>query len=208
MIGKKFGRWTVIELFGKNGKASTLAYKCKCTCGNEKVVNGAKLRTGESRSCGCLKAETQTAHGDSAKGKRLYHIWENMKQRCTNPSNSNYSRYGGRGISICKEWLNSYVAFKEWALQNGYSDTLTLDRINNNGNYCPENCRWATKAMQDQNKRQSVMIDVGGVKKCATEWAREFGIRPGTVLSRIHYGWSTDKLFSPVQHRGRKNDCT
>lgn len=200
MVGKQFGRWTVVEAVGRKGKSNALAYMCKCSCGTVKVVNGQKLRNGESRSCGCLKTEMHTTHGDSANGSRLYRIWENMKQRCTNPCNSNYHRYGGRGISICEEWLNSYTAFKAWAMQNGYRDSLTLDRIDNDSNYCPDNCRWATRAMQDQNKRQSVIIKIGSVKKCATAWAREYGLKPGTVRSRIHYGWSTDKLFSPTQH--------
>lgn len=202
MIGKRFGRWTVVELVGMVGKSTALAYRCRCSCGTEKIVNGQKLRNGESQSCGCFKTEMHTTHGDAGKGKRLYHIWENMKQRCTNPENDNYCRYGGRGIKICDEWLKSYESFKTWALTNGYSDRLTLDRIDNNGNYCPENCRWATRAMQDQNKRQSIILEIDGVKKCATAWAREFGIKPETVLARIRYGWSKDKLFMPVQQKG------
>jgi hypothetical protein len=199
MIGRRFGRWTVIECAGKVGKASALAYRCKCDCGTVKVVNGNKLRIGESMSCGCLKLEIHRKHCET--GTRLYHIWENMKQRCTNPANTNFRNYGGRGIAICGEWLESFEVFREWAMANGYNDTLTIDRVDVNGNYCPENCRWATREIQSCNKRQAHIIAINGEKKSVTEWAKEKGIAPSTIFARIKYGWNESELLNPVQKR-------
>ncbi len=158
LTGKRFGRLTVIEKSeSKNGFASWL---CECDCGEKCVVCGRALRIGKTKSCGCLRRETtaKTRKKHGKKNSRLYRIWTAMKARCTNPQNKRYIHYGGRGIKVCSEWMNSFEAFYEWAMENGYKPDAkrgecTIDRINNDGDYCPANCRWATTAEQNQNKR-------------------------------------------------------
>lgn len=161
LTGQKFGRLLVISL---NSKSKHSKWNCICDCGNEKVVYGDKLKYGSSISCGCYRTEriknAVTKHGQS--GKRLYKIWIDMRNRCKNPLCRDFHYYGGRGIKVCDEWLNSYNAFRNWSYSNGYKDDLTIDRIDLNGDYSPNNCKWATRKEQLNNTRRTVFVKYNG----------------------------------------------
>lgn len=192
LTGQKFGRLTVIRHIYVQ-KRPYSRWLCKCDCGNEVIVLTADLNRGHSRSCGCATRERlierNTVHGCSKES--LYNVWKDMRQRCCNKNSTYYNRYGGRGIKICEEW-NDYKKFREWALNNGYAENLTLDRIDVNGDYCPENCRWADWEMQQNNRTSNHRITVNGETHTIAEWARINGINPGTIMSRIGYGWSEE----------------
>lgn len=198
LIGQRFGRWTVIEKadFYRN-KGKKVVWRCKCECGNEGYVTTDKLRDGRSQSCGCRikdrAKETHFKHGDS--NSRLYNIWTHMKSRCYRKSDAAYLNYGGRGITVCEEWISDYDNFKNWALSNGYVDTLTIDRIDVNGNYTPENCRWATPKEQACNRRNNVYLEVDGEKHLLTEWSKIVGISVSTISQRLRLGWSDEKAI-------------
>ncbi len=158
MIGQRFGRLTVIaEGERPNGKG-VKHWICQCDCGNiTRPVSGSSLRLGRTKSCGCIHREG-LARRNTTHGKyhtRLHGIWNGMKQRCNNPNNHKYKDYGGRGISVCVEWEDDFGAFYEWSMSNGYAEGLSVDRIDNDGNYCPGNCRWATATEQRHNRRDS-----------------------------------------------------
>ena len=196
LTNHRFGRLFVVKKHGHKGKA--VAWLCKCDCGEEVVVRGNDLRRGVTQSCGCLHnevfAERSTRHG--LHGTRLYNIWGLMVQRCYNKETPCYDDYGGRGIDICPEWRESFQAFYEWSMGNGYRENLTIDRIDNDKGYFPGNCRWVTRKAQANNTRRNHYITYNGETHTLAEWAEALGFHPNTLGSRIYRGWSVDKALT------------
>lgn len=194
---KRYGRLTVIELAGRDSRGKVM-WKCQCDCGNTTVVRADCLRDGNTASCGCLQKERMrdwaTTHGGS--GTRLHTIWLGMRSRCFCHSDHAYHNYGARGITICDEWRDSFEAFRDWALANGYRDDLTIDRIDNDGNYCPENCRWETKKQQSNNERKNRWITHNGEKHTIAQWSELTGINPETLRGRLNKGWSAERALT------------
>ena len=208
LTGQRFGRWTVICRAGIDDAGKNSTWLCRCDCGNEKIVSKVSLKNGSSKSCGCYNSELSkqrikvlhVQHRDEyPKIDRLYSIWRKMRNRCLNPLNSEFKNYGGRGIDICSEWDNFYE-FQEWALNAGYGPTLTLDRIDVNGDYGPENCRWVSIRRQQRNKRKTIYLTLDDVRKPMADWAEEIGISWRTLHSRYMRGWSDKRILTtPVQ---------
>ena len=193
LTGLRFGRLTVTELSERTGKNGERYWKCECDCGSTKDVSASALLSGYSKSCGCLKKEL--LQNSRSKNKRLYQVWQDMKQRCYNPKNKYYRRYGGRGISVCEEWLKEYEPFYQWAISNGYEKGLQLDRTDNDGNYCPENCRWATPKQNSNNRSCIVFITYAGETHTRTEWAEITGIPLGTIKKRYKNGKTPEEIL-------------
>ena len=210
LIGQKFNRLLVIEKIGSN-KNKQIEWLCKCDCGKTKVVTSYLLTSGQRRSCGCLHKERLLAntkllqeknkkHGDT--NTRLYHIWRGIKERCNVKTNKAYKWYGARGIKICDEWNNSYVSFKKWSLANGYDDKLSIDRINNNDDYKPNNCRWTNRITQGSNKSNNRLLTYKGETKTMSEWSRELQIPFYILWNRLHHGWSIENTFEkPIKKK-------
>ena len=202
LTGKRFGRLLVIAKDGHKGKS--VAWLCKCDCGAKVIVRGNDLRSGATQSCGCIHreqlVERNSTHGFC--GTRLYNIWGLMVQRCYNQNVPCYEAYGGRGIGICLEWREDFQAFYEWAMGNGYKENLTIDRIDNNKGYSPDNCRWVTRKVQANNTRRNHYITHNGETHTLSEWAGFLGLNPDTLGSRIYRGWDVDKaLTTPLRIR-------
>lgn len=186
ITGQKFGRLTAIKYLGiEKHKAVWL---CKCECGNTVEVPSNSLTCNNTKSCGCLHHDMMlkrnTKH--NKRNTRLYNIWANMKQRCYNENNTAYKNYGERGIDVCDEWKDDFMAFHNWAMDNCYNDNLTIDRIDNDGNYEPENCRWVDRNQQARNKRNNVNYTINGVTRCLKDWCKIQRLNYGTVISRLH----------------------
>lgn len=204
LTGKRFGRLTVISL--KSTSSGNTIWNCKCDCGKEVKVSRNCLTSGNTKSCGCLKKELDMTrnkkHGLS--NSRIYKIWAGMKKRCNNPKDSNFKTYGARGITVCEEWKADFISFYNWAMENGYQENLTIDRINVNGNYEPSNCRWITQSEQTRNVRSNIKICINGVTKLLSDWARESGIDRRTISKRIALGWEESELLNSVD-KSHKN---
>lgn len=196
LTGQRFGRLVALECAGR--RSGHALWNCLCDCGNVVEVIACDLKKGHTASCGCLQRErsraSATVHGGN--GTRLYSVWEGMKKRCLNPSHDSYKDYGGRGITVCAEWANSFEAFRDWALANGYRDDLTLDRKENDGPYSPENCRWATLKQQNNNTRRNRMITFQGETRTLSQWAELTGIKFDKLRQRLNKGWSVERALT------------
>lgn len=200
IIGQKFGRLLVVKNLGVNSHGSTL-HRCICDCGNIKDTPISYLKQGHTTSCGCLVKQMRTVHTLSQ--SRLYNIHQGMLKRCYNENSAAYQCYGGRGIIVCNEWKNDFVEFYKWAMENGYEDNLTIERIDNDGNYEPNNCRWATKAEQTRNTRKNVYFTFNGVTKTMSEWAKTFDIPLTTFRRRMLQNRPFDEIIS----KNRLKNC-
>lgn len=198
LTGERFGRLTVTGRAGNDAQRKP-TWRCVCDCGNIVTVRGAALKSGHTLSCGCYNRDIITKHGDE--GTRLYAVWRGMKARCLNKNHKFYSDYGGRGITVCEELLD-FSNFKDWAIQSGYDLnapkwTCTLDRIDPDGGYSPDNCRWVSMEVQGSNKRNNRYFEFRGEVHSLKEWAKILGIKYQTLYARLTvHGMSVDEAFN------------
>lgn len=203
LTGQRFGRLTVVERAAQtnDGKAT---WVCVCDCGNRCVVIGALLRNKHTRSCGCLEKEVKKEGTNKKHGKcytRLHGIWRGMKKRCYCSNAENYKHYGGRGITICDEWLHDFQAFWDWSMANGYADNLSIDRINGDGNYEPSNCRWVTQREQTNNLRTNHYITFRGETFTLAQWREKQGVTKGLYDNRVKRGWTPEEALGLVSRK-------
>lgn len=189
LTGQRFGKLTVVKQVGTVSEKDRHAlWLCKCDCGNTTTSVGYRLQRGDKKSCGCINHHLSST--------RLYNIWARMKDRCGNKNHKHYCYYGGNGVCVCEEWKNSFDAFYEWAIANGYEENLTLDRIDSNGIYEPSNCRWATRHEQMLNTSRNRRITYNGETLTVCEWAERIGVNQNTLLYRLRRGWSVERALT------------
>lgn len=213
--GKKYGRLTFIKEVSSIGKRRMIL--CKCECGNIKEYSMDRVLHGRTRSCGCIRSEMLSKYRKNEdiprkyvkeiRYSRLYRIWNAMKGRCYTRNSGGYSKYGAKGIRVCDEWRTDFMSFYNWALSNGYSDNLTIDRIDYTGNYEPSNCRWATLKEQANNKSNVILLEHNGEKRTISEWSEITGISAKDIWQRINrLKWPIEKaLTKPVRDDGKHN---
>lgn len=196
LIGNRYGRLTVINYSHSSSQGCTY-WVCKCDCGDEKVICGIGLRGGLTQSCGCLRKEITAVnsfrHGHSR--DRLYKTWTGMKQRCYTETSQDYPDYGGRGVTVCETWKNEFMAFREWAIRSGYTDDLTIERLDTSGNYEPGNCTWIPHRNQAINRRSTRFIDFRDLRMTLTEFSSAFDLTPLMVREGYYKGWDADKII-------------
>lgn len=202
-VGQKFARLLVLEEVGRN-KSGCKLWKCLCDCGNETIASTAVLRSGHKKSCGCYKLDCARAQGKASathggSHTRLWNVYRCMLSRCYNEHAEQYKNYGSRGIGVCEEWKGHFEAFREWANSTGYDPDApygqcTLDRIDVDKNYSPQNCRWADAKTQGRNKRNTVYLTVNGVKKPLSEWAEITNQNYSTLHHRMQVGYTDEEV--------------
>lgn len=208
LSGKRFGKLLVLRRVNRteDGDHAPI-WECKCDCGNMTKVKSGNLMNGKTNSCGCIRRESTSELGRSRRvyseaEKRLRSIWTDMLRRCEKPSNKDFRNYGARGIVVCNEW-HSFDTFKEWSFENGYASSLSIDRVDVNGNYSPSNCKWATVTEQANNKRNTQFVNYNGEKISVANLSREKGVSYPTLLSRIKAGWDVETAVSKPVRGGR-----
>jgi hypothetical protein len=213
LVGQRFGRLVVLERAGSTKHKKAL-WRCKCDCGNETIVCGSTMLKGETKSCGCITKENAILLGEKniKHGQRnaiIYHIWRGIKSRCFNKNDPCYEFYGKKGITVCEKWRNSFQAFYDWALANGYKEEtllsgkskLSIDRIDNNGNYCPENCRWATYKEQARNRTNNLWVTYKNETLTLAEWCEKLKLPYDRTQRRLYKGMSFEKAIQNVDYR-------
>ena len=200
LSGMRFGYLTVLKRVGSNKHKNAL-WECVCDCGNHKVYPSGKLTSGRATNCGCktseIKSKNASKHGITAGGApRTLVIWNGMKARCLNPKATSYKNYGARGIRICDEWM-IFENFHNWAIENGYDDLKEIDRIDNDGNYCPENCRWVSKSENRCRQRQSRYVNVDGLELNLAQWSRRLNVSRYVIRKYMNMG---DEKFIQYVH--------
>ena len=197
---EKYGRLKVLEFIERKNHKSY--WKCKCECGNEIIIPIIYLRTGDTKSCGCLRKEitSKTSKNNSfVKNHRLYSIWIDIRRRCYNKNRNNYIYYGAKDIKVCQEWNKSFKNFQEWALNNGYKDNLTIDRINNNGNYEPKNCRWVTIFEQNNNVSSNhKILYKGKLYNSMSYFCREMKVDYNKFRQKIRQGYTVQEVLLKI----------
>jgi hypothetical protein len=189
LVGQSFEKLLVVSQADSRGGKTY--WNCICECGREKVVRGKELKSGDTKSCGCLVKENSTTHGMHQTS--TYKIWRSMKNRCLNPKNKGYQHYGSRGISVCDRWLK----FENFYIDMGEKpEGMSLDRKNNDGPYSPENCRWATPREQSNNQRSNHLITYQDKTQTLSQWAEELGISRNTLLNRLTSRWTVEKALT------------
>ena len=197
--GDRYGKLVVVKEVHKNFESSSgkniRMVLCRCDCGNEKEVRLNSIRTGHTKSCGCLKSCLKIGllkkHG--MKPDPIYACWRDMKQRCFNKNHKNYNIYGGRGITVCKRWMKFENFYKDMGKR---PKKKSIDRIDTNGNYCFKNCKWSTSLEQNRNRRNNVNLTYKGETKIIAEWARTIGVTRAAITARLKLGWSVEKAVS------------
>ena len=210
LVGRKFGRLTVVseaERTRSKGGTSIRMWNCVCDCGNKRTLSSSALTGCKTKSCGCYKKDVNkkrfTKHGLSK--TKLYRVWSSIKDRCYRDGCKGYINYGGRGIVMCDEWKNNFQAFYDWSISNGYTEGLTIERKDVNGNYCPENCCWIPKSEQPKNRRNSHFITYKGETKTLSEWSKELHIDRETVrLYEKRFGDGEKAINTILQSKRHK----
>lgn len=183
-IGDVYGRLTILGTYKDEGRFYA---RVECSCGSPaKFVRADGIRSGACKSCGCLQIESTTKHGEW--NNPLFKVWKGMISRCTNQDDKRYNRYGGRGVSVCDKWLDVHQFIND--MKHSYIKGMTIDRIDNNGNYEPSNCKWSTRYQQNRNYSRNIILHHNGKSMCAIDWALELNISPYTIYSRKRAGWS------------------
>lgn len=194
MVGARFGKLVIESFYGS--KDGERFWNCKCDCGNITRVSTGSLTSGNTMSCGCIRIEkllkwreehtNDTKHSEKRDCTRLYTIWGGMKSRCNCENNHAYKYYGGKGVMVCDEWVESFVTFRNWSFENGYNEALTIDRIDANGNYEPSNCRWVDMKVQANNKTNNKYISYNGIIKTLSEWCDELNLPYDRTKARLN----------------------
>ena len=194
ITGQKFNRLTARKTVGINNTGQYL-WECTCDCGNEHIASVSDLIRGHVKSCGCMRLEAVTKHGGSY--TRLYKVWSSMIERCERIASKSYKWYGAKGIHVCNEW-HDFEVFKSWAESNGYSEGLSIDRIDASKDYDPSNCRWATVEEQANNKSNNVFVEYEGKSRTVAQWAKQLGMKDSTIRMRLRRGWSVERTLSQL----------
>ncbi len=207
--GEVYGRLTILEEMGRTPNRNRI-YLCQCSCGRQAQINSSSIRSGKTSSCGCLRLEATACkgratrtHGESHSATPEYRAWSGMKARCYTPTNKDFSKYGGRGIAVCSQWLQSYETFLN-DVGRRPSSCHSLDRIDVEGDYTPSNIRWATPKEQSRNKRTNILIEAFNKVQTISAWAEETGLKDVTIRQRLLLGWDPEESVSVLPRQRRK----